>query len=315
MIKDDKVSDRPIIVAAMTDAPPCEGVRNEEQLIVLILTNRRAGRVATFSTLEKGGWTGPTFFLVDDEDPQIDLYKETYGADRVVVFSKAAAMEITSACDNFRKPGTVLYARNAAFYAAQYLGYRYFLELDDDYDSFRCPLSHASTYTWSKSLTNLDRVFTAYLDYFKSLPPRVKTLCMAQSGDFLGGPKGNRVCATLPLMRKAMNSFFCDVERQFKFVGTLNDDVNTYIARGNTGELFFTGTLIALYQKETQNNEGGLTDIYLEAGTYVKSFYTVMLCPSAVKVFQLGVTHQRLHHRVSWPFAVPKILSPSHRKK
>ena len=34
--------------------------------------------------------------------------------------------------------------------------------------------------------------------------------------------------------------------------------------------------MTSLLQKETQSNSGGLTDIYLELGTYVKSFYSVI---------------------------------------
>jgi hypothetical protein len=37
-------------------------------------------------------------------------------------------------------------------------------------------------------------------------------------------------------------------------------------------------------QKETQATLAALTEIYLELGTYVKSFYSVIAAPSCVKV-------------------------------
>lgn len=33
-----------------------------------------------------------------------------------------------------------------------------------------------------------------------------------------------------------MNSFICDTERPFSFMGRFNEDVNTYITHGETGE-------------------------------------------------------------------------------
>ena len=105
-----------------------------------------------------------------------------------------------------------------------------------------------------------------------------------------------------------MNSFICSTKRPFKFLGLLNDDVNTYVTEGIRGRLMFTALSFSLSQKATQSGKGGVTDIYLKYGTYVKSFYTVMLAPSCVKVAPMGDKHYRLHHRVSWNNAVPKIM-------
>ena len=49
-----------------------------------------------------------------------------------------------------------------------------------------------------------------------------------------------------------------------------------------------------------------MTELYLDAGTYVKSFYTVMYCPSCVVVSAMGTAH--------WRYAVPKILRESVKK-
>ena len=65
---------------------------------------------------------------------------------------------------------------------------------------------------------------------------------------------------------------------------------------------------------KTQANAGGLTDIYLDNGTYVKSFYSVMFCPSAVKVSMMGDTQMRIHHKVYWNYCVPKIINEKYKK-
>ena len=58
-----------------------------------------------------------------------------------------------------------------------------------------------------------------------------------------------------------------------------------------------------------------MTDLYLDSGTYVKSFYTVMYSPSMAKIGEIGTTQRRLHHRIKWSNAVPVILNESYKKK
>mgnify|MGYP000287935400 FL=1 len=110
---------------------------------------------------------------------------------------------------------------------------------------------------------------------------------MAQRGDFVGG-KENDILKGEKMKRKAMNSFICSVDRPFQFVGRINEDVNTYTTLGSRGCLLLQVPQVALNQKQTQKNKGGMTDIYMSQGTYVKSFYTVMMMPSSVKVGVMG---------------------------
>jgi hypothetical protein len=78
--------------------------------------------------------------------------------------------------------------------------------------------------------------------------------------------------------------------------------------------LFLTIPNISINQQQTQQTEGGMTDVYLEYGTYVKSLFSVMYNPSSVKVSTFETKHKRIHHRVSWNNAVPKILNEKHKK-
>lgn len=118
------------------------------------------------------------------------------------------------------------------------------------------------------------------------------------------------------MKRKAMNSFFCSISRLFKFIGRMNDDVNTYVVLGNRGNLLFTIPTIRIEQNDTQQSSGGLTDMYLRFGTYIKSFYSVMFAPSCVKVHPMtGNIEDRLHHRISWNNAVPKIMNEQYCKR
>ena len=105
-----------------------------------------------------------------------------------------------------------------------------------------------------------------------------------------------------------MNSFVCATVKPFLFRGRINEDVNTYVSLGRTGDLFFTDLHLQLEQPATQANTGGMTEVYLDSGTYVKSFYTVMVAPSCTSIGLFGRINKRLHHKINWQKAVPLII-------
>jgi hypothetical protein len=72
-------------------------------------------------------------------------------------------------------------------------------------------------------------------------------------------------------------------------------------------------TNMIIVQKQTQKQQHGLTDLYLKVGTYTKSFYSVIVAPSCVKIALMGDTHERIHHQITWNNAVPKIINQRYR--
>lgn len=282
---------------------------------VFILTHGRANNVVTYQTLRKHGYTGKIYLVVDDEDNQIDLYRQKYG-DQVIVFCKQTAINLTDSGDNFGKRNSVVYARNYNFEISKQLGVKYFLQLDDDYRQFRYTFNNADEYiTQNININNLDVVIEAMLEFY--IESGALTVAMSQGGDFIGGEgsKVSKLHQQGKFSRKAMNAFFCSTDRPFKFMGRINEDVNAYTEIGLRGGLFITVPRIRLEQGQTQANAGGLTDIYLDLGTYVKSFYSVMYAPSCVKITEMGVKSRRLHHMIKWKHAAPMIISEDHRKK
>lgn len=283
-----------------------------KSFVVFILSHGRASNVKTLKTLKRAGYTGKVILVVDNEDPMEDDYKRIYGESNVVVFDKLDISRRYDPMDNFEERRTIFYARNACFEIAKKLGYTYFLELDDDYTQIAFKVVEEGKFR-SKLVRHADALFDAMLDFLDA--SGVCTVAFAQGGDFIGGKDNGRFWEKI--LRKAMNSFFCKTERAFPFVGRVNEDVNTYCLLGTKGKLLFTYTDVVIEQTQTQAQKGGMSEQYLDSGTYLKSFYTVMCCPSCVTIGMMGGSKRgmRLHHMVSWNNCTPKILSEKYKKQ
>ena len=282
-----------------------------EELAVFILTYGRPNNVKTYKTLNRFGYTGKKYLICSTDDKKLNQYKSQY-KNEVVVFNKQDVKNTFDIGDNFNDERVVVYARNACFDIAKKLGIKYFLVLDDDYTDFSYRFNNELQYHKGRGyIKNIQEIFNAILNYYKSIP--AKSIALSQNGDWIGG-ENSSWAKELSLKRKCMNSFFCSTERPFKFIGRINEDVNVYTKLGSVGDLFLTIPNISLKQTDTQSNDGGLTDIYLSQGTYIKSFYSVMFSPSSVKVAMLNTERARLHHRVNWNNAIPKILNEQYKK-
>jgi hypothetical protein len=288
---------------------------NEPKYCVFILTHGRAKNVITYDTLKRCGYSGPLYLVIDSDDKQGELYKREFGESNVCVFDKADydGDNGYDSVDNFDEKRCIWFARNACFDIAEKLGYEYFIELDDDYVQFAYAFNDDGDYINNKHwIKSLDKVFGAMVRYFHNAP-QITSFAMAQGGDYIGGESGS-FANKIQLKRKCMNSFICSTKRRFKFVGRINEDVNTYTSEAAKGKVFFTTSQLRLNQKETQKNSGGMTGSYISLGTYVKSFYTVIVAPSCATVRLMG-EHSRLHHNIVWNNAVPKILHEKWRKE
>ena len=280
-----------------------------DDFVVFILSYGRPNNVKTYNTLKRFGYTGKIYIICSTDDTLLSDYKKKYN-NEIVVFDKNK-IDVDLG-DNFTDQRVVVYARNAVFKIAKQLSYKYFLVLDDDYTDFSYRFDEKYKYQIGRGyIKNVNDIFKAVLEFYKKTP--AKTVALSQNGDWIGG-KDSSFAKKLQLKRKCMNSFFCSTDRPFKFLGRVNEDVTTYIRLGAVGDLFFTIPNVSLKQTDTQQNQGGLTEIYLSQGTYLKSFYSVIYNPSSVKVAILNTERSRLHHKVNWNNAVPKILNEQYKK-
>lgn len=281
-----------------------------DDFCAFILTHGRPDRVHTFKTLQRAGYTGKVYIVIDDEDKTADEYRQRYG-NKVLQFCKADIAQQIDEGDNFNDRRAIIYARNACWKLAEQVGCQYFIQLDDDYTHFNSRFRSSGKPCTAMIRKTCDAFLAALLEFYESIP--AASLAMSQGGDYIGGGTQDK----RRLSRKCMNTFFCSRDRPFQFIGRINEDVNTYTCKGRTGLLFLTAGHAFVNQSVTQTQCGGMTELYLDGGTYVKTFYSVMYAPSCVRVGQLGdprSPHYRIHHSINWRHCVPKIIGEIHKK-
>lgn len=266
---------------------------------VFIMVYGRPDKNWTYDTLKKRGYTGKIFLVGDDTDSTIDEYKKIYG-NELLIFDKKEVSKKYDSGDNSGDLRSTMFSANNIFNLAKENGIKYFCLMCDDYYYFGYRYI-----TGAKIINNLNAVFDKMINFYKST--NIKTIAFSQGGDHIGGFNDK-------FRRKAMNSFFCSTERPFEFMGRLNEDVTTYVNLGSKGEIFCTFPFIQLDQKDTQKTKSGLTEVYKDNGTYVKSFFSVMYNPSCVKVSVMNANNKRIHHAIKWINTTPMIISEKNKK-
>ena len=282
-----------------------------DDFCAFILTHGRPNRVHTYKTLQRAGYTGKVYIVIDDEDDTSDEYRARFGS-KVLQFCKKEVAEKIDEGDNFNDRRAIIYARNACWGLAKKVGCRYFIQLDDDYTHFNIRFRANGSPCTCMVRKYMDDFISILLKFYE-LTPQCIAVAMSQGGDFIGGATQDK----RKLSRKAMNTFICSIDRPFEFHGRINEDVNTYTEGSRRGLLFFTVMQAFVNQEVTQKQPGGMSNLYLDSGTYVKTFYSVMYSPSCVKVGIMGdnrCPHYRIHHKINWNVTAPKILHEDWKK-
>jgi len=294
-----------------------------DDFAIFILAHGRPDNIYTVDTLKKSGYTGKWFIILDDEDDTVDGYKAKFGGDHCVVFSKEAASKKFDVMDQLKKRNVIVFARNMCNEIARNLGLKYFAEFEDDYFGFTYRYEdtdeEGNIVLRANRVDNLDECCEAMLTFIDDVSekqPKFRSVAFCQAGDLIGGVGSGTW--KKHYKRKAMNTFFFKVPDDPKddvmFLGRMNDDCNLYLADGKIGGIWLQISNVCLLQQITQKAAGGNATAYKDLGTYQKSFYSVMLNPSACQVAPMGPSSPRYHHRIDWEHAVPKIVNECYRK-
>lgn len=299
-------------------------MENVRDYLIMIASYKRSSflKTHTYATLKKLKTNAKILIICSDDDDTIDDYKKIFGDENIFVFNKdyyENKLHIDVG-DSFYRANNIkkgiLWARNVQFEVARKFGYRYFLFLDDDYDSFSLRRKFINPKDNKAIYSSGQRIIPGKFDevcehYFRILDSQPFMYCTAfcQRGDMIGGLEN--ILYKKGYKFKAMNAFFCDIEKEFRYMGRINEDVNAYTTYNNKGQLFLTLSDVCLNQPTTQMTSGGMSDIYKQFGTWLKSIYSVMYSPNAVKINTMGNKREtfRIHHNIEFDYCVPKILN------
>ena len=282
-----------------------------DDFAIFILSHGRANNLMTVKTLRKFNYSGRWYVVIDTDDDQQEQYIQNFGKEHILIFNKDDVENEFDIMDNFSGRQVPVYARNMLFKFAKQLGLTYFWELEDDYTNIRMRKVDENGVLRSHYFKNVDDAINPMLE-FLDLSDAI-TVCWAQTGDLIGGKDA---CLYKEIIsRKAMQTFFCRTDRPFQYFGRFNDDVNMYVYYGMIGKLVMSIRNVCIDQPVTQVTEGGIKDMYAKYGTYVKSFYSVMMCPSSVKIHIIGDKHYRIHHVVKHETSYVKVISSRYKKE
>ena len=227
-----------------------------DDFAIFIMSYNRPNNIATLRTLNKANYTGKYYIIISDDDPCIDEYQNVYG-NKLRIFNKDEVAKTFDLYDNGGSKKCIVFARNYCFMLAKELGLKYFLQFDDDYIelAYRYPQDGKLKIC---NIREFDDVVDACIDFLEDTG--ALSVAFAQHGDFIGGVQNKFLQERVK--RKAMNSFFCKTDNPFTFDGRINEDVNTYVGLGRTGELFLTFCDVSLKQKHTQLFLKKMTNIF-----------------------------------------------------
>lgn len=279
-----------------------------KRFAVFILSHGRANEISTVKMLERGNYTGDWYVVIDNEDDQENLYREKF-KDHIIMFDKKKVADKTDTGDLDTDRRVGVFARNAIQEIARDIGYEYHLQLDDDFSGFTFRYPEGKKLA-SYRVKNLNKLFDIVLKFIEVTP--ITSLSFSLSSDFLGGAEGDKY--KQGMHRKSMGTFFLKAKDNIDFIMRMNDDITTGVFNGMRGKLFFSLSFVQTDTPQTQQVSGGMTDIYKENGTYRKSFYSVMVAPSCFKIALMGIKNYRIHHKVCWNNAIPKILNERYKK-
>lgn len=271
---------------------------------VLILTHGRANDQVTFHELEKRGYTGNVYLVIDDLDEQRDEYERLYG-DSVIVFDKreyAKRVDTMTTEDELR---SVVFARNAAYDIAGDLGLSYFAMFDDDLSSFTFRYVRDGRLV-SAPVTDFDALFESMVGFLETTG--VTSLNIASSGALIGGLQGvygNGMCWNIN------QAFVVRVDDRLKSVGILNEDMNALLLGKDAGQVMLEANAITKSTPQRGTNEGGLHGLYDDNKQYVRDSYSVIIEQSSLRI---SVSNDGTSLRKSKALMHLKILSGRWRK-
>ena len=235
-------------------------------------------------------------------------FQTDWGKDRVLIFDWYEEIKHTDTLDNFgfeKMPSGAVPVRNATIAISQLRGERRHWQLDDDYTGF--------------ALTNANLVKKKGLNgrelqwWMCRIAKFADSISIPNCGFALGTIESAPENA-LKLGTRVFNAHNqSSTGLATRWRSRLNDDLINAIDTHRLGQkVEYSFLFLALTMPPSQQEEGGLSDIYRDEGTVRKSAYPILLAPNAAK---LVIKFGRYHHAVNWKKIRAKVISEKWKRE
>lgn len=282
-----------------------------EDFAIFICTHGRPNKQLTLDALQKCGYTGRLYLVLDDTDSSIQQYIDTFGADKLLVFDKQHYIDtndVGSLPPNFK---TILYAKNAVEDMAQALKLKSFIIADDDIYSFRLRLPKDEEHLSSFVITDINPVIEAYSDFM--LESGFTAVGICGSIHFVAGRKvfDNE---NIQKYRVPYNFVFRNSSYKMEWVSSFGEDIITAMEYNKRGHKLLD---LPYFQYDTippgrAIESGGMSDLYNSMSQFILCCYDYIYNPSSIK---LCVNRNRWNAQILKNHVYPKIVSQSYRKE
>ena len=270
---------------------------------IFILSHGRAKQQTTLNAIQRAGYTGRYYFIVDDLDSDLALYQELYG-DNVIVFDKELWAEQTDTVTSTGELRSVVFARNACYEIAERLGLKFFAEFDDDLESFSIRYEDSGSLK-GRAVTRLDDVIEAMIAFQEA--SGAVSVGFESSGGLIGGLQGRFSRGVLNNLHQA---FILRTDKRIEFKGILNENSIANEWCNTTGRLALEICQLVQSCPVRSKNTGGLRALYEANSEYVRAFYSVIAFPNVLSIAERSGNITLLRK----PNSVVKIISERWKK-
>ena len=257
----------------------------------------------TARTLLKLNYPGQWFIVCGNNDETLPSYIKTWGKEHVIVFDWYKEIKETDTLDNFgfeNMPSGACPVRNATIRISKERGEIRHWQLDDDYNSF---------WLTDPNLKHKTRIRDgALLEWWMCRIAKFADSCKLPNCGFALGTIESAPDNGLKAGTRVFNAHNMSSEGlTTRWRSRLNDDLINAIETHRLGQKTeFSFLFLALTMPPSQQENGGLSDIYRAEGTVRKSAYPVLLAPNAARLI---IKFGRYHHKVDWGKIRAKIIS------
>lgn len=278
------------------------------ELDTVYIVSKGRPQCRTAQTLTKMGYPGKWFVVCGTNDETLPEYRARWG-EHVLTFDWYEQVKHADVLDNFgfeHMASGAVPVRNATRAISEARGERRHWQLDDDYTGFQITdvANHsrptvkdgAELYRWMHEIAEFaDRCGLANCGF----PPATLETSTDNWWTF-----GRRVfnAHNLP----------SDPELFTEWRGRMNDDLINAMWTYQHGGAELSFKFISMNMPPTQEEKGGLTELYRAEGTVRKTAYAVLIAPNAVRLVK---RFGRYHHKVNWDRVCPKMVSDEWQRK